>query len=282
MQKLAGFISKYKEFITFILLVIISFSLISAGDVSKIGGYRAFIIGTYGQLQKAFSWIPNPGALESENKALRRLNLELSSEVARMRNSLFENERLRKLLDFKDNSEYNLKFAQVIGKSTVEMRNYISIDRGTLDSIDIGMPVRTDAGLVGIIVTATDNFSLVETLPNRNVKVASKILRTGYDGILTWNGEKFFKLKNIPNTYDVEKGDIVLTSNLSNKYPEDVPIGTIIKVADDQSSLFYDITVESFVDFDVLNEVFVIRKLPNPERIKLIKQIEEKLKLQKK
>lgn len=281
MQNIAGFFSKYKEIITFTLLVIISLALISTGNVSKIGGFRTFLIASYGQLQSAFSWMPNPGALQSENRALRRLNLELSAEVTRMRNSLFENDKLRKLIEFKNTSQSNLVSCEVVGKSVVEMRSYVTLNRGTDDSISVGMPVRTDAGLAGVIVSATQNYSLVELLANRNVKVASKILRTGFDGILSWNGDEYFKLKNIPNTFDVKKGDIILTSNYSNKYPADVPIGEISEVEEDQSTLFYDITVKPYVDFHSMQEVFVILNLPDAERIELIDQIEEKLKLQK-
>ncbi len=279
MQKFSAFFSKYRVFITFTLLVIISFFLISTGDVSKIGGFRTFLIGTYGQMQKAFSWIPNPGALQSENRALRNLNLELSADVIRMRNALFENERLREMLEFKDNSEFSIVSCEVEGKSVIEMRNYITLNKGKKDSILPGMPVRTDAGLAGIIVNSTENYALAEILTNRHVKVAGKILRTGFDGIIVWNGDQNFKLNNIPNTYDVKKEDIVLTSNYGNKYPPDVPIGEIIEVKEDATSLFYDITVKPYVDFKGLQEVFVIKHLPDPERMKLIEKMKDELKL---
>jgi rod shape-determining protein MreC len=279
MQNFSAFFSKYRVFITFTLLVIISFFLITTGDVSKIGGFRTFLVGFYGQMQNAMSWIPNAGALKSENRALRNLNLELSSEVIKMRNALFENEKLRKLLDFQEETAIKSVSAEIVGKSTIEMRNYLTINKGRNDSISAGMPVRTDAGLAGIVVSATKNYALVEVLTNRHIKVAAKLLRTDFDGLLVWNGNEYFKLNNIPNTYDVKKGDEVITSNLSNKYPKEVPIGEIIKVNEDPSSLFYDITVKPYVNFASINEVFVMLYLPEPERHRLIEQMKKDLEL---
>ena len=281
MQNISRFISKYKEIITFTLLIIISLSLISTGDVSKIGGFRTVLVGTYGQLQNAFSWLPNPGALQSENRALRQLNVELSEEVARMRNAYIENKKLRKLIDFEDQSDIPLISAEIVGKTVIEMRNYATVNKGHKHGIDKGMPVRTDAGLVGVVMSATKNYSLIELLKNRNVRISGMIQRSQLDGIVVWKGENIFKFQNIPSTYDVQKGDIVITSNYSNKYPKDVPIGEIVKVGENPESLFYDLTIEPYVDFETLQEVFVMEYIPDKERLELIKEMEEQLKSRK-
>lgn len=282
MQNILALLTKYKEIITFTLLVIISLSLISSGDVSKIGGFRTVLVGAYGQLQNAFSWLPNPGALQSENRALRQLNLELSEEVTRMRNAYVENKKLRKLINFKSEKDIPLISAEIVGRSEIEMRNYATIKKGRKHGIKPGMPVRTDAGLAGTIISATENYSLIELLTNRHIRISAMTQRSQLDGIVVWEGEDIFKMKNIPSTYDVKEGDIVITSNYSNKYPKDVPIGEIVKVKEDTESLFYDITIDPYVDFKSLQEVFVMEFQPDEERIKLLEQMEEDLKLLKK
>lgn len=276
-QRLLQIITKSKEFITFVVLSVISLSLISAGNVSKIGGYRTIVIATTGLLQNAFSWIPNPGALKSENRALRQLNLQLSSEVTRMRKSMIENEKLRSMIDLKNESEYPLISAEIVGRTSIEMRNFVTLNKGSASGIQRGMTVRTDAGLVGSILSVSENFSMVELIKNRNVRVASEISRTQIDGILIWKGLNEFIMKNVPNTYDVQTGDIVLTSNYSNRFPADIPIGQVTAVSDEPGTLFYRIEVKSFVDFSILDQVFVITYLPDPERIELIEEVEEKL-----
>lgn len=277
MQRLIDFVVRFKEYFTLLALVIISLSLVSMGDVSKMGGARAVMIGVIGQLQSLFSFVPNTRALEVENKAIRELNLQLSTEVTRMRKSLLENEQLRRMLELKQKSSYPLIAAEVVGLSSVEMRHYATINRGYGSGIDFGMTVRTDAGLVGNIVGQTENYSLVELMNNRNVKIAAKFVRTGINGIIVWEGGEFLKVKNIPESFDVKVGDELITSNFSNKYPDEIPIGKVAKVEHAQGSLFKRITVIPHVNFSAISEVFVIKFISDPERNRLLKEMEERL-----
>lgn len=279
MQRFIGFVAKYKEYFTFTALVVISLSFISMGNVTQIGGFRAVIIGTAGWLQTMFAWIPNPAALKSENRALRELNLQLSGEVVKAKQALNENNALRALLAFKTQAGAQpLISADVIGKTSIELRNYITLNKGEKDGSDEGMTVRTDAGLVGLIVAASDNYSLVELITNKNVKISAKVQRNNINGIVVWDGGDDFLLKNIPESYDVQIGDILLTSNQSNKYPIDVPIARVVDSKTDHGSLFRRILLKPLVNFSTLEQVFIIKQVSDPERIELIKQMEQRLK----
>lgn len=281
MQRLINFIVQFKEYITFSALVIISFMMISLGDVSRIGGFRTVLIGTVGWMQELFSWIPNPGAIQAENKAVRELNLQLSSEVTRMRTAILENQRLRQMMDLKQKSDLPLIPAEIVGKSTVELRHYATLNKGRKDEIDYGMSVRTDAGLVGIIVGSTDHYSLLEQINNRNVKIAVTFVRTGINGIVVWEGGEYLLIKNIPESFDVKIGDEVITSNYSNKYPDGIPVGKVIKIDNDPGSLFKKIVVKPAVNFASVEQVFVVDFVPDPERNQLLKEMEERLKIKK-
>ncbi len=277
MRHFIKIIIKYKEYITFTALVVISLSLISMGEVSKIGGFRTIIIASLGSLQNAFAWLPNPGALKSENEALRELNIQLSTEVIKMRKSIIDNQRLRNMLYLKDTSDIPLIASEVVGKNSLQMRNYITLNKGTNSGIENGMAVRTDAGLVGVVIASGNNYSFVELLNNRNIRIAAKIMRNQIDGLVAWEGGEYLLLKNIPTSFDIENGDIVATSNYSNKYPADIPIGVVIRVENDPGSLFHKIVIQPYAQFKTLEQVFVINRLPDPELLELVKQVEEQL-----
>jgi len=256
--------------------------MISLGDISRIGGFRTVLIGTVGWMQELFSWIPNPGAIQAENKAVRELNLQLSSKVTRMRKAILENQRLRQMMDLKLKSDLPLIPAEIVGKSTVELRHYATLDKGRKDGLDFGMSVRTDAGLVGVIVGYTDHYALLEQINNRNVKIATTFVRTGINGIVVWEGGEYLQMKNIPESFDVKKGDEVITSNYSNIYPDGIPIGKVIKIENDPGSLFKKIIIQPAVNFASVEQVFVVNFLPDPERNKLVKEMEERLKVRNK
>lgn len=282
MLQLFNLIVKFKDYAALTLLAIISLLLISMGDVSKIGGYRAFVVGTIGWLEEAFAWVPNPDALKTENRAVRELNLYLSSELMKSRQALSENKKLREMLDFKQGIDYPVISAEVVGKSTIELREYVTINKGKNEGIRRGMAVRTDAGLAGIVEVVENEYSLIETLNNQQVKISAKIERTGINGILAWGGTKYFNLQNIPKSYDIKVGDELLTSNYSRKYPPGIPIGKVVKVEDDKSTLFHKIYIAPNVSFPTMEQLFVIQYVNDPERLNLIKKMEERLKVLKK
>lgn len=281
LQNIVNFVTKFKEYLTFISLVILSFALITIGSTSQISGFRSIMIVMNAWVQNSLSWIPNPAALKNENKALRDLNLQLSEEVAKLRAASVDNERLRKMLDFKDSVSSELIAAEIVGRNSIDLKNYITINKGYNSGIEKGMPVRTDAGLVGIVVGATSNYSLIELLNNNTTRISALINRTGINGIFAWDGGEFYTIKNVPASFDVKKGDIVTTSNYSNKFPASIPLGIIESVETDNTSIFHKIKIKTFANLKTIEEVFVIKYIPNEERSRLLEEIENRL-LQKK
>ena len=204
LQKIVFFIANNRVYIALTALIVISFSLMSYGDLSKLGGFRALSIGIVGGIQDMVDWTPSPAALRRENRALRELNLQLSLEATRGRLSTKENERLRKMLEMKSKSEYPLISSEIVGRTSVQMRNYAIINLGGKRGIKRGMAVRTDAGLVGIVIGVTDSYSLAQFIANRDVKVTAKLERGGQNGILVWKEENKFELKNVNRATDVQ------------------------------------------------------------------------------
>lgn len=278
MYRIIEFIVRFKEYVSLSAVVVICFSLMTFGNVAQLGGFRAVVVGGIGWLQSAFSWIPNPVALKSENSALRELNLQLTDERAKIRQALIENDKLRKMLEFKKQTTFPIVTADIVGKTTTEVRNFATLNKGELDGIKEGMTVMTDAGIVGLIIASSNNYSLVRLLINRDSRVAAKVQRSRIDGILVWEGDQTLLMKNIPKSYDVKVGDDVITSEYSNRFPTNIPIGKVTEVRDEANSLFRKILVQPSVNFTSLEQVFVVKMLPNPERVALEKEIEERWK----
>lgn len=277
MQRFVELVVRFKEYITLIALVVMSLSLMTYGNVAKLGGFRSLVVGGIGVLQGAFAWIPNPVALQTENKALRELNLQLSNEVVRMRQSVIENSNLRNQLDFKAKAQHPMLSAEVVGKTSVEMRNYITLNRGSKDGIQEGMPVITDAGVVGLVISTSKNYCLVQDLINRDSRVSAKVQRTRYDGIVAWDGSDHLVMKNVPKSTDVQAGDVIITSEYSRRYLPDLILGRVTDVNNDGNSVFRKILIQPAVNYSTIEQCFIILNVPHPERIQLEKDLEQKL-----
>lgn len=267
MQRFIEFVVRFREHIVAVLLAIISLSLMSYGNVTQLGGFRALVIGGLGMAQEAFSWIPNPIALQKENAALRQINMDLLQEVMILRKAGVENEQLRRMLNLQRLSPVPYLAASVVGKTVFRTRQYITIDRGTNDGVKTGMNVVTDAGLVGLVIGTSRHYAIVQTLFNRDVRVSARLASTRDEGIIAWDGFEYLLLHNIPKNRTVQIGDLVVTSSLSSRYVPEIPIGKVRSVFNDPSSMFFRIVVEPTVDFWRLEQVFVIRQLPQDELI---------------
>ena len=277
MQRFFDFIVRFKEYIVLVILTVMCFSFMSYGSVGRLGGFRSLVIATIGVVQSAFAWLPNPVALKAENTALRDLNMQLSREVVRMRQSVIENDKLRSMLTFKATQSHPLLACEVVGKSTSEFRNYITLNRGSSDGIMEGMTVVTDAGLVGIVIGVSGPFSLVQVVVNRDSRIACRNARTREEGVIVWEGSEYLVMKNIPRTFNIQPNDIILSSSLSKKYTPDFVIGKVINVVGDTNSLFRKVNIQPAVNFSTLEQVFVIMTPPEKNRQELERKIEEKI-----
>lgn len=277
MYRIVELIVRYKEYAAAILLTIISLLMISAGDNSRIRSFRTISVSIIASVQSAFDWVPNPWALETENEALRRLNRDLSLQAMELRDAGVKVEELRRMLDFRERSPMTLLTAEVVGKPTLQLRNYITINVGSSDSVRVGMPVITPAGLVGRIVGLSENNAIVLLLINADSRIAARTLSARNNGIIVWDKEERLLLQNVPAVLTQEVGDTVITSGLSSLYPEDIVIGTVAEVEEEQGTLYHRITVEPTVNFDTLEEVFVVLFTPDRERLKLERDVLEQV-----
>ncbi len=277
LRKIMDIVLRYKVYITFAALVVISLSMISLGGSTRIGGFRTLIIGATGWVQDLFSWIPNPGALRSDNQSLRELNLQLSNDVIRMRRALLENKSLRQTLGFKQKIQDPFVIAEVTGKMTKFMKTYLTINKGRKQGVEEGMAVRTDAGLIGTVFGASDHYAFVDLITNPGTAIAGKVLTSHVDGVLVWENGNTFLMKYVPKNSGLEVGDEVITSGFSNKYPERIPIGKISKIEEDPGGINLRVYVESQVNFSTLEQVFVLKYLPDPELQKLIENMDKRL-----
>ena len=278
MNELINFIKKYKVFFVFSLLLITCLLLINANINNRAGTFRSFVIVSVSNLQKYLPLSLNPGVTQNINQELRQLNLELYSDVVHAKSAIKEYNKFKKMVDFQEQEETPTIVCKIIGKSLIETRTYLSIDKGKLEGVKRGMAVRTDAGLVGTITGVSNNYSICESIVNKNVKISVKTQRTNAQGILNWKGGENLIIEKISNDFDVQTGDIVFTSNMSNKYPADIPVGQIILVNENSGSYFYDISLEPFVDINKIEFLFVVAQLPDPERVNLLENIEQNLK----
>jgi len=201
--------------------------------------------------------------IEEENKNLKNKINELKSALILYQEGYLESQRLRKLLDLKDNYNYHFISARVIGKEQAALSKTILINKGAVHGLRNGMPVIAPPGLIGRLVDVSWHVSKVLLFIDENSNIGAIVQRTRTQGIIGGAGPRGLILKYISKTQDVKDGDVIVSSGLDGIFPKGLLIGQVSHVDRQDASLFLKINVAPFVDFSKLEEILILASEEN-------------------
>lgn len=261
---LASVWQNFKEYIVLVILLIISLILLSQNNSKGIQKVRSIAFGTFASVTSVFTDIFNISNLKNENENLRRTNAELMLQLSKLREYGIVNDELKGLLSLKDSSNFPLISATVVSKSLTKSQGTITLNAGKNQSVKVGMPVITDNGIVGIIYSISDNYSIARTLTNVDLKITVKNERSRENAIMKWNGD-WLVMINVPKTFDIKKGDRIVTSELSSIIPFPLPVGVVYEIGNVEQGIFNEVKVQPFVDFQKVENVFILGLVKSKE-----------------
>ena len=159
-----------------------------------------------------------------------------------------------------DSFNYKVFSARVVNNSISRRNNMITLDKGKLDGINVGMGVVTGKGLVGIVTDVSDHFSLVMSLLHTRSRISCKLLRSGFFGTLIWNGKNpdHLQLEDIQRYADVQIGDSVVTSGYSIIFPQNLLIGVVKEFHVEPGAFTYSMDITPTQSFYQLDKVYII------------------------
>ncbi len=198
-------------------------------------------------------------------RSLFRENLRLRNQVDALKRrlvsqdeALLENERLKRLLSFKNQSSFSLIAARVIAREPSNWESAVIIDKGKRDGVRENAAVITELGLVGRVFEVAGNFSKIALINDPNFSVAALLQRTREEGIVSGSINGSCRMKYLYPNSDVKAADIVITSGLLQGFPKGILIGSVIDTEDDASGLSKNCIIEPAANLSRLEEVLVI------------------------
>lgn len=255
----------FKEYIILVVLITTSLYTLSINKSPGVKNVRAIAFGTFAAFTSVVSDLTNIAKIRSENERLRQINAELMLQVNRLRQYGIQNEELKTLLSIKDTTNFPIQPAAVVSKSVNVSQSTITLNVGSNEGIKPGMPVINDQGLLGIVYDISDDYSIVRTLKNIDLKITVKDERSRIDGIMKWNGDELVII-NVPKTYDVQSGDRIVTSEISSIVPVPLPVGIATGITKVSTGIFNEVRVKPFVDFSRVEHVFVLKIVESKEK----------------
>ena len=264
MRNLLNFLLKYDYWLLFVLLEIVSFILLF-----RFNSYQGSVFFTSanrvaGSVYEVASEITSYFGLHKVNRDLVRRNVELELQVESLSKALKNYTRdttdVEKQMYTDVLADYSIYPAEVVNNSVTHVDNYITINKGSVDSIRTEMGVVSGNGVGGIVYQTSAHYAIILPVLNSKSSISCKIQRTDYFGSLKWNGGSslYAWLKDIPRHSEFSLGDTVVTSGHSAVFPEGIPVGVVDDMADSHDGLSYVLKIKLFTDFARLNDVNVI------------------------
>jgi rod shape-determining protein MreC len=194
---------------------------------------------------------------ERDNRRLLAENSWLKAELEQSAEVFLANERLRRLLEFKEEVNLPALPAQVIAMDAASWFRTAVIDKGTEHGLREGLAVVVAEGVVGRTVRCAPRQSRVLLVTDASSAVASLVQKNRARGISRGRGESL-NLEFVLHQEEIESGDLIITSGSGGVFPKGLTIGRVSQVVRAEHSLFQEVTVLPAVDFSRLEEVLVL------------------------
>ena len=160
---------------------------------------------------------------QSENDQLKQRIQELEVEVKQKEDLATENSRLKNLLDLKEQSTYKILTAKVIGRDASVWFDSSIINRGSLDGVELNMPVIADGGIVGRVTAVSPLTAQVDLITRNKSGLGGVIGEVGTSnalGVVSGTSKKdLLEMKYVPGSVEVKVGDKVYTSGQDGIFP---------------------------------------------------------------
>ncbi len=253
-----------------ILILLVILTNVNRDNLSYAEGFATSILMP---IQNAFTMLKNRvtgnsqffadlDSLKAENEQLKQRNNELETQLRELEVIKAENATLQEYANLTEKyQDYSTVAAYVIDKDVSNYSSNIIINVGSDQGIEKDMTVIADKGLVGHVISVTNNTAKVQVIVDSASSVAAMI-STSDESIIckgSVENDKYLNASYIDTSSELLVGDSVVTSGIGGIYPKGITIGTIKQVINTTNITDRYAIVETAVDFSKLYTVLVIK-----------------------
>lgn len=183
---------------------------------------------------KIHDTISTHDSLVQENLSLKAEQLTLRAQVQRLIAIESENDQLKALVRSASQLQGKILVAQLLAVSSDPFLKQVIVNKGSRDNIFVGQPVLDAFGVMGQVTQVNPLTSRILLINDAHSGLSVQIVRNGVRAIAVgdaYTGQ--LRLLNIPQTADIQNGDVLITSGLGEHFPEGYPVGRVRSVSKD-------------------------------------------------
>lgn len=215
-----------------------------------------------GNIRNWGAYLQGVDNIRAENDELRKEISELRLQLVDLAEYQQENERLRDLLNMAEDvsSQFEYVTTTVVNRSQSSWYKTLVISGGEDMGFAVDMPVVSAQGLVGRIINTSANTAEVLLITDREGAISAMVQNTRTVGVVEGDGETSeLSMIRVPYDAEIENYQQIITSGYGGVYPKGLLVGYINSIELQSDGLMLDIDVRSYVDFNRLEEVMVLK-----------------------
>lgn len=272
MRNLFNFIIRNSHWLLAILLIGFSFYLVFSSNSYQRSVFLTSANHVVGWSYKMTNQVSSFFHLRKNNEQLLEQNARLENELYALKNRLNQpavNDTTIAAAFVSDTVEqvqFNFIPAEVVNVSFAGPNNFITLNKGAANGVKPDMGV-ISGGVVGVVSTVSDHFSLVIPVINPKFRLSAKLKNSENYGSISWDGTsiRYAQLGELPRHETFQVGDTVVTS-FSRIFPKNLLIGYVSEMGQSKDDNFHTFTIQLATDFPALQDVLIIRDMFHEEQ----------------
>lgn len=247
--------------LTIVLLVVTAVALLTLDGrgTGPIGSLRGALGTVLSPIGSAASAIASPfrgawdaafdfGDTKKENDALREENDRLRGEIIGTAIAKEQLQQLLQLVGIPFVGDTPVVHTRVLSGTAGNFGDTIELDKGSSSGIARNMPVVTGQGLIGKVVSVSDDRCVVSLVSSGTFSIGFSVIGTSAVGLARGTGsDDVLRGTGLDSRRGVTTGSIAVTSGLAGSpFPPDLPIGTITDVRTNDAALESTVDITMF------------------------------------
>lgn len=273
-NKLILLLKKYDYVVVFLLLLVVSVILMSRTSYYQSSKLIAWTNNIAGGWYQGVHSISGYFGLKNENDRLAAENAILRAQLESSYIKYVDKDSTYNDTVYKP--RFTFTEARVIKNSWSQQNNYVMINKGRSHGIAPDMAVISPDGIVGVVMSVSENFATIMPVLHSDSKNSVKVKRTGLSGHLVWDGKDYriAQVIDVPATHKPIEGDTIITSGDALDFPEGIPVGYLVRYEKGSNSGFYKFNISLATDFNKLDHVYIIKDRFGDEQRQLLSSID--------
>lgn len=208
-------------------------------------------------------------ALEKENAALKRKQVENANILQQSAQIRSENAHLRQLVDARAQLPVKSILGEILYDAHDPFTRKIILDKGLKHGVALSQPVIDELGVVGQVTRVFPLTAEVTLLTDKNQAIPVQIVRNGLRSVVYGRGQSSFLDMRITANADVKNGDVLVTSGIDGVYPAGLQVAKVVQVENKATTTFENVLCAPTAGIDRNKQLLILLvetdQLPRPD-----------------